>query len=508
MEWLTAIVAILAAGGGIFGGYYYRKKQIEGKNKDLVEKAERMLNDAKNKAKEVLYEARNEAFKIQDEFKKEEHARQSQLSQVEERLMKKEESLDKKNEEVEKMRMELDTKVTSIRQLRDEVEEIYKLQSRQLEKVAEMSKEEAKEVLLKKVEEESKEDIMLQIKKTEKDLKEKADEKAKWIIADAIARYAAETTAESTATIVSLPSDEMKGRIIGREGRNINAFEQITGVDVIVDDTPGSIVLSGFDLVRRYIAKIALERLVEDGRIHPARIEETVEKVKDEVNVLIKELGEKAVLETGVTGLHPNLVKILGRLKFRVAYGQNVLKHSMEVSFIASNLASELGADISICKKAGLLHDIGKAVDHEITGHHSKIGADIARKFGLSPEIIHAIEAHHGNPEPESLEAKIVLVANLISSSRPGANKDNLDSYIRRLLELENVANSFPGVKKSYAIQAGTEVRIFVNPTEVDDLGAVKLAHNIARKIEHDLQHPGAVKVHVLRETRTEAFAE
>lgn len=505
---ITILVALVAIGGGGFGGYYYRKRQIEEKNKDLVEKAERMLNDAKNKAKEVLYEARNEAFKLQDEIKKEEHARQSQLNQVEERLMKKEESLDKKNEEVEKTRLELDTKVTSIRQLRDEVEEIYKLQSRQLEKVAEMSKEEARDVLLKKVEAEASEDIVAQIKKTEKELKDKADERAKWIIADAISRCAAETTAESTATIVNLPNDEMKGRIIGREGRNINAFEQITGVDVIVDDTPGSIVLSGFDLVRRYIAKVALERLVEDGRIHPARIEETVEKVKDEVNVLIKELGEKAVLETSVTGLHPNLVKILGRLKFRVAYGQNVLKHSMEVSFLASNLASELGADISICKKAGLLHDIGKAVDHEIPGHHAKIGADIARKFGLPPEVVHAIEAHHGNPEPETLEARIVQVANLISSSRPGANKDNLDSYIRRLIELENVCNSFEGVKKSFAIQAGTEVRIFVNPEELDDLASVKLAHNVARKIEHDLQHPGAVKVHVLRETRTEAFAQ
>ena len=506
--WQIIVMAVVAVIVGAFGGYYYRKKQIEAKNKDLVEKAEHMLNDAKNKAKEVLYEARTEAFKLQDELKREEHVRQTQLNQIEERLMKKEESLDKKNEEVEKMRVELDSKVTSIRQLRDEVEEIYKLQSRQLEKVAEMSREEAKEVLLKKVEEEAKEDIVAQIKKTEKEFKEKADEKAKWIIADAISRCAAETTAESTAKIVNLPNDEMKGRIIGREGRNINAFEQITGVDVIVDDTPRSIVLSGFDLVRRYIAKVALEKLVEDGRIHPARIEETVEKVKDEVNVLIKELGEKAVLETGVTGLHPNLIKILGRLKFRVAYGQNVLKHSMEVSFIASNLASELGADISICKKAGLLHDIGKAVDHEIPGHHSKIGADIARKFGLPPEVVHAIDAHHGNPEPETLEAKIVQVANMISSSRPGANKDNLDSYIRRLLELENVCNSFEGVRKSFAIQAGTEVRIFVNPEKVDDLEAVKLAHNIARKIEHDLQHPGAVKVHVLRETRAEAFAE
>ena len=421
--------------------------------------------------------------------------------------MKKEGLLDKKSEEADKLKSDLDNKVVSIRQLRDEVEEIYKLQSHELEKIAAMSKEDAKVVLLKKVEEDAKEDIIAQIKKTEKDLKERADEKAKWIIADAIARCAAETTAESTATIVNLPNDEMKGRIIGREGRNINTFEQITGVDVIIDDTPGSILISGFDLVRRYIAKVALESLIEDGRIHPARIEETVEKVKDEVNVLIKELGEKAVIETGVTGFHPNLIKILGRLKFRVTHGQNALKHSMEVAFLAANLAAELGADEGICRKAGLLHDIGKAVDHEVPGHHAKIGADIARKFGLPQEVVHAIEAHHGSPEPETLEAQLVQVANLISNARPGANKDNLDGYIRRLMELENVCNGFEGVNKAYAIQAGTEVRMFLDPEKLDDLESIKLAQRVARKIEHDLQHPGPVKVHVIRETKAEEYA-
>ena len=506
--WISIVVAVLGLAAGAFAGYLYRKKLIEEKNKNLAEKAERILSDAKNKAKEVLYDARNEAFKVQDEIKKQEQKRQDQLNSVEERLAKKEQTLEKKNEEVEKLRADLDDKVGSVRKLRDEVEGIYKLQAEQLEKISEMSKQEAKDVLLKKVEEEAKEDIVIQIKKAEKELKEKADEKAKWILADAIARCAAETTAESTATIVDLPNDDMKGRIIGREGRNINTFEQITGVDVIVDDTPGSIVISGFDLVRRYIAKVALERLIEDGRIHPARIEETVEKVKSEVNVLIKELGEKAVLETGVTSLHPNLVKILGRLKFRVTHGQNVLKHSMEVSFLAANLAAELGADVSVCKRAGLLHDIGKAVDHEIPGHHAKIGADIARKFGLSKEVVHAIEAHHGDPAPETLEAQLVQAANLISNARPGASKDNLDIYIRRLMELENVCNSFEGVNKSFAIQAGTEVRIFVDPHELDDLGSIKLSHNIARKIEHDLQHPGPVKVHIIRELRAEEFAQ
>ncbi len=502
------LLALLGIALGGTTGYFYRKKQVEAKNKDLVLKSEQILNDAKNKSKELVYEARNEALKLQDEVKREEQRTQAKLDEIEERLLKKEDVLDHKHEDVEKLRADLDSKVTSIKQLRDEVESIYKLQSQQLEKIAAMSKEEAREMLLQKVEVEAKEDIIIQIKKAEKELQDTADEKAKWIVADAIARYAAETTAESTATLVNLPNDEMKGRIIGREGRNINTFEQITGVDVIIDDTPGSIVISGFDLVRRYIAKIALERLIEDGRIHPARIEEMVEKVKDEVNILIKELGEKAVLETGVTGLHPNLIKILGRLKFRVTHGQNALRHSMEVSFLAASLAAELGADEGICRKAGLLHDIGKAVDHEVPGHHAKIGADIARKFGLPAEIVHAIEAHHGHPAPETVEAQLVQAANLISNARPGANKENLDTYIRRLMEFENLCNSFEGVAKSFAIQAGTEVRIFIDPEELDDLESVKLAHRVARKIEHDLQHPGPVKVHVIRETRAEEYAK
>lgn len=504
----TIILAILGLGLGVAGGYVYRKREVETKNKDLASKSEEILNDAKNKAKELLYEARNEAFKLQDEVKKEEKRRQQQLDDIEERLLKREQSLDKKEEDVEKVKSDLEVKVASVKELREEVEHVYKLQAQQLERVAAMSKEEAKEVLIKKVEEESKEDIVIQLQKAEKELHDKAKERAKWILSDAISRVAAETTAESTATIVNLPNDEMKGRIIGREGRNINTFEQMTGIDVIVDDTPGSIVISGFDLVRRYVAKVALERLIEDGRIHPARIEEMVEKVKDEVNVLIKELGEKAVLETGVTGLHPNLIKILGRLKFRVSHGQNSLKHSMEVAFLAANLASELGADANVCRRAGLLHDIGKAVDHEVPGHHAKIGADIAKKFGLPEEVVHAIEAHHGDPEPQSLEAQIVQIANMISNGRPGANKENLDSYFRRLAELEGICTTFEGVKKAFAIQAGNEVRIFVDPEKVDDLGAIRLSHDISKKIEKEFHHPNPVKVHVIREIRVEDFAE
>jgi ribonucrease Y len=504
----TVIIAVVGLAAGGYGGFLYRKQIVEEKKKDLAAKAEKILADAKGKANEVVYEAKNEAFKLQDESKKDEQRRREQLTKVEERLAKKEQSLDDKSENVEKLKGELEDKVTSIKKLREEVESIHKMQEVQLEKVAAMSKEEAREVLLKKVEEDAKQDIVFTIKKAEDQLKKEADGRAKFIIAEAVQRYAAETASESTATIVNLPNDDLKGRIIGREGRNINTFEQITGIDVIVDDTPGSIVISGFDLVRRYIAKISLERLIEDGRIHPARIEETVEKVKDEVNVLIKELGEKAVIECGIAGFHPNLVKILGRLKFRVTHGQNALKHSMEVCFIAANLAEELGADVSVCKRAALLHDLGKAVDHEIPGHHAKIGADIASKFGLPKEVIQAIQSHHGDPEPESVEAQIVYAANQISNARPGANKDNLDSYIRRLAELENVCSGFDGVEKTFAVQAGTEVRIFVTPKEIDDLESVKLSHSIARKIEYDLQHPGPVKVNVIRETRAEAFAE
>lgn len=504
---VTILLALIGLAGGGFAGYQYRKKQVETRNNDLVQKSEQLLSDAKNRSKEIIYEARNEALKLQDEAKKEEHKIQSRLNEIEERLMKKEEGVDSKSTELDKMKSDLEQKMATAKQLRDEIESLHKMETNELERISAMSQADAKELLLKKVEEDSKADIVVQIKKAEKELQDQADERARWILADAIQRCASETTAESTATIVNLPSDDLKGRIIGREGRNINTFEQITGVDVIIDDTPGSIVISGFDLVRRYIAKVALERLIEDGRIHPARIEEAVEKAKVEVNVMIKELGEKAVIETGVTGLHPNLIKILGRLKFRVTHGQNALKQSMEVSLLAASLAAELGADEDVCRKAGLLYSIGKAVDHEVPGHHAKIGADIARKFGLSKAIVHALEAKQDSVEAQSLEAKIVKVANLISCARPGAHKDNLDNFIRRLTELENVCTSFEGVQKAFAIQAGTEVRIFVNPEQVDDLGAVKLAHKLVSKIEHDMQHPGPVKVHVIREVRTEEFA-
>ncbi|MBI2639039.1 ribonuclease Y [Candidatus Peregrinibacteria bacterium] len=505
----TNIILVIAGLAlGTFSGFFYRKYQVDTKNREAIDRSERRLKEAETKAKEILLEAKNASFKIQEEAKQEERAKRSQLEKMSERVAAKEDQLEKKIEATEKLRDELEQRATQVKQLKQEVAEIHQQQKLQLERVAGLSREEAKQILFQKVEEECKAEIVERVKKLEIEEKKIAKEKAKAIIADAIQRYAAEVAVESTATMVPLPSDDMKGRIIGKEGRNINTFEQVTGVDVIVDDTPGSIVISGFDLMRRYIAKITLEKLVADGRIHPGRIEEMYEKVKGEANELIRELGEKAAYETGVVGLPVNLLKLLGRLKFRTSYGQNVLKHSIEVSFLAGALAQEIGADSGICRKAGLLHDIGKAVDHEITGNHAIIGRDILKKFAIADEIIHAVEAHHGDPVPQTIEAAIVEAANIISRSRPGANKDNLDTFIKRMEEMENVVRSFDGVSRVFAVQAGNEVRVIVNPEKVDDLAMLKLAHAIAKKIQTDLKYPGQVKVSVLREVRGEAFAQ
>ena len=496
----------LAAGGGV--GYYLRLGKIKEEEERLAEKRKRDLHEAQAKAKEMIFEAKSDALKIQEDSKKEEREKRDQLEKVEKRIVTKEDQLDQKLKDAEKSRSELETKVTSVRELKSQVEKLYEQQKGQLEKVASLSKDEARELLFKKVEDEAKADLAAQIKKVEQEMRDEAKASAKQIIVDAIQKYAAETTVESTSTMVDIPADDMKGRIIGREGRNINTFEELTGVDVIVDDTPGQIVISGFDLVRRYIAKVALERLIEDGRIHPARIEEVVKKAKEEVGTLIKGLGERAVFETGIVGLPTELLKVLGRLKFRTSHGQNVLKHSMETAFLASELATQLGADTEMCKKAGLLHDIGKAMDHEIQAPHALISRDILKKFGLSKEVIHCVEAHEGDVEPTTLEAKIVQVANLISESRPGAGKDNLENYVKRLKEIENVANGYEGVKKTYAVQAGRQVRVFVDPAMVDDLQAAKMAHRIAAQIEDQLQYPGEVRVHVLRESRAEDVAK
>lgn len=507
MDLVTLILLLLGlgAGGGI--GFYVRSQQIKGEDQKKRREQEKALQEAHAKANEMIMKAKNEALREREEAQKEERIKRKKLEESETRLIKKEETMDTKVEELDKMKAKLEEQAEHLKKDREKAQVLVQDQEKKLQEVAKLSHEEAKKLLLSQIENEFKDELVSHAKKLETEMKEEVDAKAKQILADAIQRYASETTIESTTTAVPLPSDDLKGRIIGREGRNINAFETVTGVDVIVDDTPGNIIISGFDPIRRYMAKITLERLVEDGRIHPARIEEMYAKVKEEVNLLIKDLGEKAAFEVGVAGLPPNLLKILGRLKFRIAYGQNVLKHSMEVAFLAAEIAGLMGANVDLCKKAGLLHDIGKAVDHEVQGKHAFIGRDILKKFGLSDELLHCVEANEGDAEATTVEAKIIQVANLISVARPGANKDNMENYVKRLSEIEKLATDFTGVEKAFAVQAGRELRIFVKPEEVDDLQAIKMSHEMARKIEKDLQYPGKIKVEVIREKRVEAFA-
>lgn len=503
----TTLFVIIALVAGFAGGFVIKKGKVDKEIAQIEEENEKIRKEAEEKSREILFEAKSDALKIQEEAKKEEKNKRQEIISLEKRLLDKEKSLDKKIDTIDKEKEGLDKKIEDVKAIKEEANRVYEEQKGKLEEVASLSREEAKNLLLKNVEAEARQEIISTIKKAEREVREEADQKSRFIIAEAISRYAAETTMESTITTISIPSDDMKGRIIGREGRNIHTFEQVTGVDVIVDDTPGSISISCFDLLRRYIAKVSLEKLVSDGRIHPARIEEVVQKTKEEVNVLIRELGEKAMFDAGVAGLHPDLIKLLGRLKFRVMSGQNVLKHSMEVAFIAAELASEVGGNIDICRKAGLLHAIGKAVDHEIDGHHSLIARDLLKKFGVADGVIHCVESCYDKVESESLEAKLVQAARLIAESRPGANKENLDSFIKRLSELENVVKDFEGVQKCYAIQAGRQARVIVNPDLIDDLAAIKLSREIVKKIEKDLKYPGQIRVDVIRETRAEALA-
>jgi len=508
MSILQIVLLVLALGVGGGTGFFIRTQQLKEEEQKKRQELEKKLQNAKNQAGEIILKAKNDAIRAHDEAQRDERAKRRKLQQSEERLLKKEQTLDNKTEELDKLKAGLEEKADALKQDREKAKKALDEQETKLQEIAALTPDQAKDVLLKQIELEFKDDLVRYAKKLEADVKAEVDEKAKTILAEAIQRYASETTVESTTTSVTLPADDMKGRIIGREGRNINAFETTTGVDVIVDDTPGNIIISGFDPIRRYMAKITLERLVEDGRIHPARIEETYAKVKEEVNILIKDLGEKAAFEVGVAGLQPNLLKILGRLRFRIAYGQNVLKHSREVAFLAAEIAGLLGANVDVCKKAGLLHDLGKAVDHEVQGKHAFIGRDILKKFGISKEVLHCVEANEADVEATSLEAKVVQVANLISVSRPGANKENLDQFIRRLSEIEALAKDFSGVTNAFAVQAGRELRVFVDPEQVDDLEAIKMSHAIARKIEKQLQYPGKIKVEILRELRLESFAE
>jgi len=513
---LDLLLAILMAIGtcilGILIGYICRKQIAERKIGGAEEKAKQIIEEgrkaAENKKKEALLEAKDEIHKSRAEFEKEIKERRNEMNRQERRVQQKEESLDKKADALEKKDELLNKKLKEVDVLKEETLKVKSAQLEILERISGLSVEEAKSYLLKNIESEIKHEAAILIKDIETQAKEEADKKAKNIISAAIQKCAADHVAEATVSVVALPNDEMKGRIIGREGRNIRALETATGIDLIIDDTPEAVVLSGFDPVRREVARMALERLIVDGRIHPARIEETVEKCRKEIDAIIKQEGEQATFDTGVHGLHPELIKLLGRMKYRTSYGQNVLKHSTEVAHLAGIMAGELGVDVKTAKRAGLLHDIGKAVDHEIEGSHVDIGVDIAKKYHESNEVVHAIAAHHGDVEATTVIACIVQACDAISAARPGARRENLETYIKRLEKLEEVADSFNGVEKSYAIQAGREIRIMVKPEVIKDEETVLLARDIVKKIESEMEYPGQIKVNVIRETRSVDYAK
>ena len=501
---LTAVATAIVAGAAT---YLYLRLSARSRLRATADEVKRLIEDAEARQREILLEAKDTAIKLRDELEQEYQQRRREVERIERRLQNKEEQLDRRIEALERRERKLQARE---KEIEDQLEQLNKLaEERQLElqRVAGMSMEEARNLLVQQAMEEAREFINRQVRELEQQAREEARQRAQMILATTIQRIASEYVAENTVSVVPLPSDDMKGRIIGREGRNIRALEQATGVDLIVDDTPEAVTVSSFDPVRREIARRALLRLIQDGRIHPARIEEVVEKTRQEVEQIIIEEGERAALEANVQGLHPDLIKLLGRLRFRTSYGQNVLQHSIEVSMIAGALAAELGADVNVAKTAGLLHDIGKAVDHEVEGPHALIGADIARRLGRSAKIVHAIAAHHGEEEPKTVEAFIVAAADAISGARPGARREMLEAYIKRLEALESVATSFKGVQKAYAIQAGREVRILVKPEAIDDLGAMRLARDVVKKIQETLDYPGQIKVTVIRETRAVEYA-
>lgn len=502
---LAAGVLILAL-GAILG--YYARQTIAKKQLHTAEgKANSILENAQNESKEIVISAKNKAVNILEEAKNKEQERESQIMRAEERLEKREGILDKKTEEVERAKTILEKKAEEIRNIRKETDEAKKQELKRLEKIAGLGKEQAKKILLQLTEEESRDYLAKKIKEMELLGREDLEKKARDIMTQAIQKYGGSHAAEVTTSTIGIPSDEVKGRIIGREGRNIKALERLTGIEIIVDDTPEAIVISGFDPIRREIAKIALEKLIADGRIHPTKIEEAVDFAKKEINNKIREAGEAAAYDVGVAGLDPKLIHILGRLRYRTSFGQNALLHSLEVAHLSEALAAELGADTALAKKAGLLHDIGKAVDHEVQGTHIEIGIKILEKFRVGKEIINAMKSHHEDYPFETPESMIISAADAISASRPGARKDTLENYLKRLEDLEAVATSFPEVEKSYAVQAGREIRVFVKPEKIDDLGALKLTRAIADKIEKELKYPGEIKVNVIREVRVTEYA-
>ena len=498
----------------VFGFIVYKAIQKATQNKvlflekeanDLVENAKR---EAEATKKESILEAKEEVHRLRNDLDRDSRERRNEIQRLERRILQREESLDKKSDLLEKKEDTINKRLQEIDQMEENIQQLYVKRREELERISTLTSEEAKEILLGEVRKEVSHDAALMIKDIESKAKEEADKKAREIITTAIQRCAADHVSESTVHVVALPNDEMKGRIIGREGRNIITLETLTGVDLIIDDTPEAVILSSFDPIRREVARIALEKLIVDGRIHPARIEEMVERAKKDVENDIKEEGEQATLETGVHGLHPEIIRLLGRLKYRTSYGQNVLKHSIEVAYLASVMASELGLDVNLAKRAGLLHDIGKAIDQEQEGPHALIGGDFAKKYHESPLVVNAIAAHHGDVEMMSLEAVLVQAADAISAARPGARRETLEAYIKRLEKLEEIANSYEGVDKSYAIQAGREIRIMVKPEQLDDAGSIELARDLAKSVEEQLEYPGQIKINVIREIRAVDFAK
>jgi len=508
----TVVVLIIVAVAMFFAGFFTRKKISEREISSAEEEARRIINEsiksAESKKREALVEAKEEIHKIRTECDREVKERRADLQKQERRLQQKEENLDKKMDNFERKTDNLNRKIAEVEAQQEEIKTIKRSQLEMLERISGYTVEEAKAYLISSIEAEVTHEMAVKVKEIEARYKEEADNHARELISIAIQRCAADHASEITVSVVPLPNDEMKGRIIGREGRNIRSIETLTGCDLIIDDTPEAITVSSFDPVRREVARMALEKLIADGRIHPARIEEMVAKSQKEVNATIKAEGERAVFETNVQGLHPDLIKLIGRQKYRTSYGQNVLNHSMEVAHIAGLLASELGVDVATAKRAGLLHDIGKSIDHEVEGSHVTIGVDIARKYKESEEVIHAIHAHHGDVEPHSIIACIVQAADAISAARPGARRENIENYVKRLEKLEEVSKSFPGIESTYAIQAGREIRVMVKPDEVGEDQMVLLARDIAKKIEEELTYPGQIKVHVLRETKAIEYAK
>ena len=506
------IAVVLTAVISVFATIAYRKSVSEAKVGSAEEKAREILDDAlKNaeaKKREALLEAKEEALRAKNDFEKESRERRMELQRYEKRVLNKEEALDRKSDVLEKKEQSLAHKEGALEKQKAKVEELHEKRLQELERISGLTSEQAKDYLLKTVEDDVKREMAVMVKEMKTRAKEEASKKAKEYVVNAIQRCAADHVSETTISVVQLPNDEMKGRIIGREGRNIRTLETMTGVDLIIDDTPEAVILSGFDPIRREVARIALEKLIVDGRIHPARIEEMVEKAQKEVEVMIKEEGEAATLEVGVHGIHPELVRLLGKMKFRTSYGQNALKHSIEVAQLSGLLAAELGLDVRLAKRAGLLHDIGKAVDHEMEGSHIQLGAELCRKYKENATVINAVESHHGDVEPTSLIACIVQAADTISAARPGARRETLETYTSRLRQLEDITNNFKGVDKSFAIQAGREVRVMVVPEQISDADMVLLARDISKQIEAELEYPGQIKVNVIRESRVIDYAK